>query len=257
MSDERGRSGGGRRSREPEPGSGGGRESPGSGAGDGGPLPNLAVRVWELLVAPARLFGRLRERPAWVGALVLLIVVGLVSTWLMPEELLRQAATRGMPPDAPAEQVEATADFAATMAYVFSVIGPPIGVAVVAGLLLFVFNVVLGGVAGFEQLFAAVSHAWIIIALGGLLTLPIMIASQDPTAALALHHLVPGLEEGFLYRLLHGLNVFGIWTTVALGIGVGRIYPERTAGSSVAILLSLYLVMKLAWAVAGGFVPGA
>lgn len=241
----------------PETGPGRGRPATGAGDDDGDPLPNLAVRVWELLVAPGRLFDRLRERPAWIGALLLIIVVSLVTTWLTPEELMRQAATQGMPADAPAEQVESAAEFAGTLSYVFSVIGPPIAVSVVAGLLLFVFNVLLGGAAGFKQLFSAVSHAWIILTLGVLLTLPIMIGAGDVNAALALHHLAPGLEEGFLYRFLHGLNVFGLWTTVVLGIGVSRIYPDRAAGGSVAILLSLYVLMKIGWAVLGGFAPGA
>lgn len=240
----------------------GGREAGGSvpagGSGGGGgsgadePLPNLFVRVGELLLAPGRLFDRLRERPAWIGAVVLMVVIGGLTTWLMPEELLREAATMNMPADAAAEQVETAARFARVGGYVGSVLGPPVAVAALAGVLLFVFNVVLGGTAGYRQLLSVGAHAMLVPALGGLLVLPLMIAGNDPSVALALHLLVPGLEEGFLYRLLHGLNVFGIWATVLLGLGISRLYPERSFGGSAATVLALYLVMKLAWAFLGG-----
>lgn len=230
---------------QPEPG--------GAGADEAGePLPNLFVRVGELLLSPGRLFDRLRERPAWIGAVVLMVIVGAVSTWLMPEELLREAATMNMPADAPADQVETAARFARVGGYVGSVLGPPVAVAVLAGVLLFLFNVVLGGAARYRQLVSVSAHAMLLPALGGLLVLPLMVAANDPSTALALHLLVPGLEEGFLYRLLHGLNVFGIWATVLVGLGVSRIYPDRSFSGSAAALLALYLGMKLAWALFGG-----
>lgn len=226
------------------------------GAADGRepeePLPNLFLRVGELLLAPGRLFDRLRERPAWIGALVLMMAAGAVTTWLMPDELLREAATMNMPADAPPEQVETAARFARIGGYAGAALGPPVLTAVVAGLLLFVFNVVMGGAARFRQLFAATAHVLLVPALGGLLVLPLMIANNDPQTALALHLLVPGLEEGFLYRLLHGLNVFGLWATVLLGLGVSRIYEGRGFGGSTAVLLALYVGMKIGWALLGG-----
>lgn len=226
------------------------------GAADGRepeePLPNLFLRVGELLLAPGRLFDRLRERPAWIGALVLMMAAGAVTTWLMPDELLREAATMNMPADAPPEQVETAARFARIGGYAGAALGPPVLTAVVAGLLLFVFNVVMGGAARFRQLFAATAHVLLVPALGGLLVLPLMIANNDPQTALALHLLVPGLEEGFLYRLLHGLNVFGLWATVLLGLGVSRIYEGRGFGGSTAALLALYVGMKIGWALLGG-----
>lgn len=225
---------------------------PAGGGEDEAPLPNLAVRVWELLVTPGRLFDRLRERPAWIGAVVLMVAVGAATTWLMPEELLREAATANMPADAPAEQVETAARFARVGGYVGSVLGPPVSVAAVAGVLLFGFNVVLGGAARYRQLVAATAHALLVPTLGGLLVLPLMIASGDPGTALALHLLVPGLEEGFLYRFLHGLNVFGLWAAALLGLAASRLYPRRSFVGSAAGVIALYVATKAALAVLGG-----
>ena len=221
-------------------------------AGDDEPLPNLAVRVWELVMSPGRLFDRLRERPAWIGALVLMVAVAVVSTWIMPEEILREAATVNMPEDASPEQVESAVGFARIAGYIGSVIGPPVAVAVVAGVLLFVFNVVLGGAARYVQLFSATAHAMLITTLGGIVVLPLVLSSGDPQTALALHLLLPGVEEGFLYRLFHGLNVFGLWAATLLGLAVSRIYPARTFGGAAGAVLGMYVATKLLWAVLGG-----
>lgn len=216
------------------------------------PLPSLAVRVWELLLTPGRLFDRLRERPASIGAVVLMVVVAVASTWFMPEELLQQAAAANMPADASAEQMETAARFARIGGYVGSLLGPPVAVLLIAGMLLFCFNVVLGGAAEFRQLVSVSAHALLVPTLGSLLVLPLMIAANDPGVALALHLLVPGLEEGFLFRLLHGLNVFGIWAAVLLGLAVSRLYPRRSFGPSVTVVLGVYVGMKVAWAFLGG-----
>lgn len=225
-------------------------------AADGGdagePLPNLAVRVWELLTAPGRLFDRLRERPAWIGALVLMIAVAVASTWIMPAEVLREAASANMPADASPDQVESAVGFARIAGYIGSVVGPPVAVAVVAGVLLFAFNVVLGGAARYVQLFSVTVHAMLITSLGGIVVLPLVVSSGDPTTALALDLLVPGLEEGFLYRFLHGLNVFGLWAAALLALAVSRIYPRRTFGGAAAVVLSLYVGTKVLWAVLAG-----
>lgn len=220
--------------------------------GEEQPLPNLAVRVVELLVSPGRLFARLRERPAWVGAVVLMVILSVVATWLLPEELLREAATANMPADATADQMESAARFARVGGYVGSVLGPPVAALFVAGVLLFIYNVVLGGEAGYLQLLAVSSHALLVPTLGSLLVLPLMISTGDPSVGLALHLLVPGLEEGILYRSLQGLNVFGLWASVLLGLGISQVYPRRSFGRSAAVVLALYVLMKVAGAVLAG-----
>lgn len=226
--------------------------------GDSGePLPNLAVRIVELVVSPGRLFDRLRERPAWIAAVVLMVVVSAAATWLMPEEILREAATANMPADATPEQMEDAARFARVGGYVGSVLGPPVAVLFVAGALMFVYNVVLGGEAGYVQLLAVTSHAMLIPTLGSLLVLPLMISTGEPSTRLALHLVVPGLEEGFFYRFLHGMNLFGLWAATLLGLAVSRIYPRRTFGTSAAVVLTLYATLKLAGAILGGLAGGA
>lgn len=228
-----------------------GRALEAPGVGDGATLPNLLVRIGLVLFSPAELFDRLRARPAWVGALLLLVALNLVGNLIVPEELLREMAARQLPADADPAALGDGVRFLRIGSIVGGLIFTPLWAVLVAGYVLLVYTVFLGGEATFRQVLSASVHALVILAIGGMLTLLLMIARGELGAALALHLLVPGLETGgWPYRFLHGLNVFGLWTAVVLGIGVGRVYV-RNAGPAIALLLATYVALK---AIAG-FIP--
>lgn len=213
-----------------------------------------------VFAAPGELFDELREAPRWIGMLLLVVALSLLGTFFIPKEVYVEGflSQARLPADAPPEameQVRGQAEFFYGLRYVFAAAAPPVVIAVIAGFLLFVFNVILGGEARFGQLFSATTHAFLIASVGGLLAVPIIRATGDLQSVLALHLLVPGLEEGFLYRLLHGMNLFGLWTAVVLGIGMSRMYPKREAGGAIGTVVGLYVAVKLAAAFLGGFGP--
>lgn len=217
---------------------------------DDGPseLPNLGVRIVQLLVAPGDLFDRLRARPAWLGALLAAVGLGLLSVWLLPVELFEDFFRSGLPPDAPADAAEAQVQMQVTFRWLNPVLGVVIGSLVTAGVLLFVFNPILGGSARFRQLFSATTHAMIIPALGGLLTVPLQRATGDFETMLAFHLLFPDLEPGFLLYLLQGMSLFGLWAAVVLGIGMGRIYDEISESTGVSTVVTLFVLLVTAGA---------
>lgn len=226
-------------------------KSAGAGA-DRKDLPNLAVRTFQVFTAPGKLFDRLRERPAWLGAMLLVVALSVGGSLLVPEQLIRDAFMAGVPEGTDPSAVEGQLQFFLTFRHVISAVAPPLAIVLIAGLLVFVFNLVFGGQASFGQLLSATSHAMLITSVGSLLTLPVMQASGDVQTALALHLLVPGLDEGYLYRFLHGLNVFSLWTAVVLAVAVSRIYPARTVGGAAATIVGLYVTIKAVFAVFGG-----
>lgn len=214
--------------------------------------PALPARAALVFAAPGRLFDELRGRPTWIGALLLVVALSLLGALLIPKEIYFDTFLSRAPAEAPAEAVRQQAEFFYGLRYLFAAVAPPALIAAIAGSLLFVFNVILGGEARFVQLFAATAHAFLIASVGGLITIPIIRATGDLQSALALNLLVPGLEEGFLYRLLHGMSVFGLWTAVVLGIAVSRLYPKRESGGAVGTVVGLYVAMQLMGALLGG-----
>jgi hypothetical protein len=221
-----------------------------------GELPALPTRVVQLFVSPAKLFDGLRQRPAWLGALGLLVVLAGLAAFLLPAELMEQGMLAQAPPDATPEQLEQIEQLASNTAWTkyLVVLFWVFAAAVVPGILIIIYNFALGGTASYRQLFASTTHALLIPVIGGLITLPLIIQTGDIQTALALHLLVPGIDsDTFFYRLLQGLNVFGLWCSVVLGVAVSRIYPKRTASNAAMVVLGAYVLFKALAALAGGF----
>lgn len=212
-----------------------------SDEGGAGTLPSLWARALRVFVAPGRLFAELRERPAWLGVLVLVVGVGVAGALLVPEELFRDFLRAQMPPDAPAGAVESQLDLQVRLRFLGPLLWFPFAAAASAGLLLFIYNLLLGDEATYRQLMAVTSHALLIPAVGEVITLPLRIRTGSFETTLSLHLLAPGLEEGFPLYFLQGLNVFALWAAVVVGIGVARVYPRRATGSAVSVVLGIFL----------------
>lgn len=222
------------------------------------PLPNILVRFIRVFVAPAELFDALRERPVWLDALLVSIVVGVAIQFMIPAEIMREAIMSGLPADAPPEQVEAAEKMAGFMRSFGWIMGSVFALglfAFLAGLLKLVYGVLLGGAITFKQMFSATVHAQLINTAGALFTLPLIRATGDLRSTLSLHLLAPDLERGsWLLGFLQGLSLFGLWTMVVLGIAVSRISPKVSATSAIAFLVGLYVLLQAVLAAIG---PGA
>lgn len=234
------------------PRGGGGNPAAGNRSG----TPGLLTRTAWVFVSPGRLFARLREQPTWLGALLLVAAAGVAASAMVPDQLLldamqQQAAAPDSPAGAPPP--EDMVVWMRAFGFAASAIGPFILAAILAGLLLFVYNLVLGGEGTYRQALSVSSHTLLITAAGTLVNVPLARASGNLNTSLSLHLLAPALERGaYLYHLLHGLNAFGLWAAVVLGIGASRLYPDRSAGGSVALFVGLYVAFKAIVAIFGG-----
>ncbi|WP_419161219.1 YIP1 family protein [Candidatus Palauibacter sp.] len=227
-------------------------------------IPALPVRIVQVFVSPAKLFDALRERPAWIGALVGLMVLGIGAQLLLPivvpEEVRRamietqMAQFAGADPAALEQQIETQMEQGPLWGSVSVIVVTPMFLALIAGLLVIAFSVVMGGEGRFSQLFSAAAHASYIGLAGGLLMIGLM-ATGAEQATLSPGLFLPDLE-GFLGRFLNGINVFSVWTCGVLGVAVSRIYPGRTVAAGTTYLLVLYLLMVAGFAALGGLLGG-
>ncbi len=225
-------------------------------AADREELPSLPGRALQVFVAPGALFDRLRENPAWVDVMALVAALSLASTLLIPEELVREAMMQQAPEGTDAEQVEQFTGFVRWTGMISAVIGPLFVAAVVAGIAHLAFTLVLGGRCTYRQLFSAASHMMLVPTVGTLVTVPLILSTGDVQTSLALHLLAPGIDTGtYAFRLLRGLNVFGLAGAAIMGVAVGRLYRSRSTGSAVALMLALYVALKAAMAVVGAPSP--
>lgn len=225
-------------------------------------IPLLPVRIAQVFLAPAKLFDALRDRPAWIGALLGLLLVSiatqLLTPVLVPEEVRRamfeDQIGRFIPAGTDPEVLEAQVDAAVSQGPVAGIVGvviaTPIFLSLIAGLLLIAFNVVMGGEARFGQLFSATAHGMYVYTAGQIVGFGLMAAGSSVLI------LSPGLflpeMAGFVGRFLNGINIFSVWTCGVLGVAVSRLYPGRSVAAGTMYLLALYLLVVAAVAVLGG-----
>ena len=216
---------------------------------------NLFARLAGVLFAPRNTYAAIAARPRAFGALAVSIAVIMACQYafmsaeigreLVLEQQVRTMESFGMTVtdemyDQFADRLERTGVFG----LLSTLVSFPIVNALVAGLLLGVFTMLLGGSGTFRQLYAVLAHAAIIIAVQQLFTTPLSLASEQMAGA-NLGIFFPMLEEtSFIARLLGAIDLFLIWWLVNVAIGIAVVYKRRTGPVAIG-LLSVYAVIAL------------
>ena len=206
------------------------------------PMP-LLQRVTGVFHQPRAVMNAVAENPTWVGPLLLLLGLGVLTAFLIPEEVVEQS-TRNMLSKMPGGGAAAaemdSQDFSPTsvtnlLSVVFTMI---IACLLTALWALLLFRGILGGEGRFKQYFSMVLIAGVIASVGGLLNIPLQIGSGDLFASLSVATFLPFLGEGFLRTWMNAISLFTIWQCIVLGIGATCIDKDLgRIGATLAFLL--------------------
>lgn len=187
------------------------------------------TNVINTIVSPKEAFEALREAPTWGWALIITIVVGMITTYLMTPTLLhafdaewpaRVAASPQMAgmSDAKIAQAKQFSEFFITAAPLFTLIFVPIFVLIEAVVML-IFNAIGKGSGTFKSYWAAAANIavpsaaiagivnLIVIMVRGSDSFTTMVSVQAPLPTLAI--LAP--HAGKLTNFLAVFGVFPLW----------------------------------------------
>ena len=217
----------------------------------------LFSRIAGVFFSPRATFADVAARPRWFGALAVGSVVVIIAlfalfrtevgqqAWI--DQQVRQSESFGRTiPDQQYQGMERIAPYIGYIVVCAYVIFIPIIVAIISGILLGVFNALLGGDASFKQVFAVVAHAGLITTLQTVFAMPLDYMRQTLSSPTNLGVFVPFLDETtFVARVLGTIDLFQIWWLVTLSIGLGVLYKRRT-GPIATSLLIVYAVIILA-----------
>jgi hypothetical protein len=183
--------------------------------------------------------------PALIGGLLVVVATAAIPVEVWAEFFRAQAMQRG---GSAAEGAEAAEMFRiigiASAALAWFVV-----LFVIAGIITFIFAFILGDEGSYRRYLSALAHANLIGAVGAVLVTPLKIARRDPQLTLSVGTFVENLlGDGFLYFWLRGMDLFAIWSWVAMGILVSRMDARRSAGSAVTTLLCMLLAMLAVFA---------
>ncbi len=205
------------------------------------PSVGLAARLVGVILSPRQAYESVAARPRAFGALaVVALVVALsqgafLATTVGQEALLDQQVRTlesfGVDiNDQMYARMEAGLSRAPYTTGISQIVFLPVMAALIAGLLVGIFSMLLGGAGTFKQAYAVVAHSGAVIALQSLFSMPLSYA-RGTFAGANLAVFAPMLEDdSFGGRFLGAIDLFVIWWAVSLAIGTGVLYQRRTGG---------------------------
>ena len=193
-------------------------------------FPGLISRYFRVLFSPDLLFQRLRSRPDWLGAVILGGGLMAAGAMLLPPDMLlatfrEQALQRGQPLPQGLEDLGGGIRYVSGAA---ALVFWPVVMAIYAALVMLFFAILLGHEGTYRQYLAVVAHAQLIVATSGLLLSPLRIAMEDAQILLSVGTFAVFLDDGYTYRFLSFLDLFGLWAWMLVGLGAARIGRKKS-----------------------------
>lgn len=221
--------------------------------------------LFGVLTSPTATYERLRQKPAWLGAAVVLLLLALVATAItIPRidfaEITRaqiEASGRQMNEEQLDQAAEFYDKFGPLMTYLQVGVGMPVGWLLIA-LLMWVLVRMLGGIdLDFQQSLSATVHSMAPWLVHTVLSIPLIlgrseIAFDELQSGGPLKHSLGAFvdAEGALQQLLNSVNLFSIWVVLLLGIGfaiVGRVSRGKALGAAIGLwILGVLIKVGLA-----------
>lgn len=222
------------------------------------------ARMTGIFFDPKPAFADIAARPGWWAPLVLLIVLamGYVFTYsqrvgwerFMRQTLESNPRTQNLSAEQREQAIAMQTKIASIFGYVGAAVGVPIYTLAVAGVMLFVFNTMLGAALTFRKVFGITCYSALTGVVGTALAILVMFLKnpedfdlRNPTAFNVGAFLDPQTTPKFLHSVGTSLDLFSIWTILLLATGLsvaGRKVSWSKALIAVIVPWILWIVLK-------------
>ena len=222
-----------------------------------GRSPNLAARLFGVLLSPRSTFAAIVARPRPFGALlVVCLLAAAPGVWLystdVGKQLVLEQQVEGLESfgvtvtDEMYAEMESRLGSAAYWAAGGTLVSVPIFAFIVAGLVWTACYVILGAHAPFKAMYAVVTHVGVVGVAQQFFMVPLNYARGVMSVPTTLAALLPMLEEGsFIHRTLGLVELFTVWQLFLVAVGTGVLFKRRT-GPIATTFYSLYAVIAIA-----------
>lgn len=214
-------------------------------------------RVIGIFTSPGETFKSIDQKSMWLVPFLITVILTIGLSFYTMDIVMKDQSARLEARDLTEQQMEVARSqkMEGAMKYI-GVIATPVGTLIVwsvlAGVLLFGCNTILGGEGKFKKVFSVVAWSYLVMMLGGVIKSFLIVSkgtSQGVTTSLALFLPMPGIGEkaSLLYRFLSRLDIFTIWQIALWIIGLAVVYrfsPKKIA-NFVLPLWALYIVVAV------------
>jgi len=216
------------------------------------PSPNLLQRIVGVIFSPRQTYQAVARRPVILGAMaVVLVLSGSTTYWLMNseagqrmlstsfEERMREAEANGDVSPEQRQQMRMVFQIIGRVSAVAALIVTPVFIAIMAAILMGVLNALYGGQVSYRHVFSIVTHAWLVFAITGLVTIPLMVAKGEMASPSTIGALLPMLpDDSFVTHLLGAIDFVWIWMLINLAIGLAVLYKRKTGPLATTLLVT-------------------
>lgn len=225
-----------------------------------------AARLSGVYFSPGKVFADIAARPRFWAPLIIMMLLALGYTYSIGQKIgwehvvRQQAETNQRFLDTPADQRERGIAIGTKIATIVGYISPvfvAVGLLVIAGVLMFVFNSMFSAGLNFKQMFAIVTYAGLAGAVSTVLSI-VMLFVKNPDEFDVQHPLAFNLgaflPEGSSKALLafaSSIDLFTLWTIALIAIGLStaaRKLTFRKALAGVLIPWAVVVLIKVGWA---------
>ena len=225
-------------------------------------------RIIGVFFSPKATFEDIVRKPSWVLPVVLLTLFSLgVSfsinqriNWreFMSQQIEKSPQAASMSAEQKEQRIEGGAKFSPPFTYAIGLLGPIIGMLVVALVMWGAYNLLGGANTDFGTSFAITAHAFMTGLLSSLLFIVVLylkpygtVDLENPVAT-NLAAILQDDSSKWLVALLKSIDVFTIWTLILLAIGFAATNPKKLrGGKAFTIAFSVwaaYVVCRVGWA---------
>ncbi|MDD5528705.1 MAG: YIP1 family protein [bacterium] len=185
----------------------------------------MGKSLLKIFYAPVEVFNELKEKPYWLLAFIVFLVVMLASSaGLLP--IIKSTAMETMQGNIPSGDAEqAMGFFNGPKFYLISLVGvcfsTILGVLFQAGIFLFILSLFFRKDVTFKQMLSLTVHTKLVTLLGIVIKFPIILAKQSMEVHTDLLLFAPFLKpKTFLYTFLGSMDFFTIWSFVLFAMGI-------------------------------------
>ncbi len=215
-----------------------------------------AAKLFNLFFEPKRVFESLKIKPTWLVPFIIIALLGIGFFYTTYPYIMNQQVERIKDNDKiPEEQKQTIIDKMTESSHppVWQLCLAPAGtivtLALVAVILFFVFNVILGGDSSFRRVFSVYCYSSLVAIPTMIVKYPLIMLKKDINVQTSLALLLSAdSKNSFFYSVLSSFDIFTIWQVilVSLGMGVMYRYSTKKAFSAVLVLWIIWILAKSA-----------
>lgn len=212
-----------------------------------------ASKILNIFFEPKRVFQSLKIKPTWLIPFIIVALLGIgfyyySYPFIMAQQVERIQEMEQIPETRKQEIIDGMTekDTPPLWQLALAPVGSLIALVVVAAVLFFVFNVLLGGDSAYRKVFSVYCYSSLVAIPSMIVKLPLVMIKENINVQTSLALILSAnAKDTFLYNVLSSFDIFTIWQVILVSLGMGVMYKYTTQKAFTAVFV-LWIIWILA-----------